>query len=276
LAETSRNCRPHALKPSLFFAQGFVRPLFFPRLIPGLTWQHLLSSHSKKLGANAVARLKFFSILRRVYGNELGMSIASSLSARASTAKMFSSMGRLRGWTVFVVALTLALRSFGEVTESPRERLLMDFNWRFHLGDDWGTCENLAKAGENPGPAGRDFSDAAWRKINLPHDWVPELPFDSTAAADHGFKPVGPGFHSNSVGWYRKTFDLPASDTGRRLMLEFDGVFRNCTVFINGYLIGRHQSGYSSFRYDISDLANCGGHNTLSVRVDASEFEGWF
>jgi beta-galactosidase len=159
---------------------------------------------------------------------------------------------------------------------APRERLLLDFGWKFHLGDNWGLSERLDKAGVNPGPAGRAFGDAHWRTVNLPHDWVPELPFDSTADDSHGFKPVGPGFHSNSVAWYRRTFTLPEADRGRRLSLEFDGVYRDCRVFFNGYLVGHHESGYSGFRYDITDLANCGGQNTVAVRVDTSQFEGWF
>ena len=152
----------------------------------------------------------------------------------------------------------------------------MDFGWKFHLGDDWGLSERLDKAGVNPGPAGRTFADANWRTVNLPHDWLPELPFDPNANPDHGFKPFGPNYHSNSVAWYRRTFQLPAEDRGRRLMLEFDGVYRNCNVFLNGYFLGHHASGYSGFRYDITDLANCGGPNTVAVRVDADQFEGWF
>jgi len=158
----------------------------------------------------------------------------------------------------------------------PRQRLLLDFDWKFHLGDDWGLSERLDKAGINPGPAGRTFADATWRTVNLPHDWLPELPFDPDSNPDHGFKPFGPGYHSNSVAWYRRAFQLPEEDRGRRLMLEFDGVYRDCRVYFNGYFLGRHQSGYTGFRYDITDLANCGGENTIAVRVDASEFEGWF
>jgi beta-galactosidase len=159
---------------------------------------------------------------------------------------------------------------------SPREKLLMDFGWKFHLGDDWGMSERLDKAGVNPGPAAINFGDTSWRTIDLPHDWVIELPFDPNSDTSHGFKPAGPHFHTNDVGWYRRSFTLPESDKGRRLWIQFDGVFRDCRVFVNGFLIGHHESGYSSFRYDITDVANCGGKNTVAVRVDASEFEGWF
>jgi beta-galactosidase len=184
--------------------------------------------------------------------------------------------------TVGAPILLLAFSNFclslasGAEAASPRERLLMDFGWKFHLGNDWGTGEDLAKAGSNRGPAGRNFSDASWRSVQLPHDWAIELPFEQRADGSHGFKPVGPGFPENSVGWYRRTFNLPKADAGKRLWLEFDGAYRDSRVFVNGYFVGHHESGYSSFRYDITDVANGGGKNVLAVRVDASEFEGWF
>lgn len=178
-----------------------------------------------------------------------------------------------------VAALCLALWPMGGQAAggaAPRERLLLDAAWKFHLGNDWGTGEKLDKAGESRGPAGRSFSDTGWRTLDLPHDWAIELPFDQRSDMSHGYKPVGPGFPANSVGWYRRAFTLPAEDAGKRLWLEFDGAFRDTRVFVNGYFVGHHESGYSSFRYDITDVANCGGRNTVAVRVDASEFEGWF
>jgi beta-galactosidase len=176
---------------------------------------------------------------------------------------------------VFLVILS-QFSAFQSSAAPAPERLLLDRGWRFHLGDEWGLDEKLDKAGVSPGPAATQFGDATWRKVDLPHDWAVELPFDSKADASHGFKPVGPGFHSNDVGWYRRTFTLPETDKGKRIWLEFDGVFRDSRVFFNGFLIGRHASGYSSFRHDVTDLVNCGGPNTVAVRVDASQFEGWF
>ncbi len=181
---------------------------------------------------------------------------------------------RLLSATALFVVLTSTL--FAAETNSPRERLLMDFGWKFHLGNEWGTGLNLAKAGSSSGPAGRSFGDSSWRTVNLPHDWAIELPFDQGADGSHGFKPVGPGFAANSVAWYRRTFELPKADAGKRLWLEFDGVFRDATVFVNGWFIGHHESGYSSFRYDITDVANVGSENVVAVKVDASQFEGWF
>ncbi len=170
----------------------------------------------------------------------------------------------------------LGLSAPAAAATAGRERLLMDFGWRFHLGNEWGSGYSLAKAGEGFGPASPEFSAAGWRRVNLPHDWAVELPFDPNADSSHGFKPVGPGFRQNDIGWYRRTFELPKADAGRRLWLEFDGVYRDCTVFVNGWFVGHHESGYDSFRYDITDLAHCGGSNLVAVRVDASRPEGWF
>ena len=159
---------------------------------------------------------------------------------------------------------------------APRERLLMDFGWRFHLGNEWGVGQNLAKAGAGIGPASVVYSDASWRRVDLPHDWAVELPFDPKGDTAHGSKALGEGFPQNSVGWYRQTFELPAADAGRRFWLEFDGAFRDCTVFVNGWFVGHHEGGYNSFRYDITDVAVPGGKNVIAVKVDASQFEGWF
>ena len=83
-------------------------------------------------------------------------------------------------------------------------------------------------------------------------------------------------FPENSIGWYRRELSIPASDRGRRIGLEFDGVFRDSVVWVNGHFIGREPSGYSSFRYDITDYLNYGGRNVVAVRVDATGEEGWW
>ena len=166
-----------------------------------------------------------------------------------------------------------------------RERLLLDAGWRFHLGhaDDpaqdfgYGTIEAFAKTGEFFAPGRADFDASAWRGVTLPHDWAVELPFESAAdLVDQGFKPLGRAHPATSIGWYRRVFDLPATDHGRRLALEFDGVFRDCLVVLNGVFLGRNLSGYAPFRFDITDMVNYGGPNVLVVRVDATEHEGWF
>jgi beta-galactosidase len=160
--------------------------------------------------------------------------------------------------------------------DSQREHLSLDANWKFHLGDDWPNALHLDKAGASSGPAAERFNDNSWRTLNLPHDWAIELPFDEHADGSHGFKPVGPGFPQNSIGWYRRTFDLPLADFGKRIWITFDGVFRDTTVWVNGWLVERHEGGYYPFRMDITDVAHFGGKNVITVKVDASKFEGWF
>jgi beta-galactosidase len=179
---------------------------------------------------------------------------------------------------LFLAALFLGIapRSEAAAGDSASQRLLLDAGWRFHLGNEWGSGYGLAKAGTGYGPASISYSDASWRTVDLPHDWAIELPFDQTADGSHGFRAVGEGFPQNSTGWYRRTLELPAADAGKRIWLEFDGVYRDCTVIVNGWFVGHHESGYSGFRYDITDVANAGGKNVISVRVDASLPEGWF
>ena len=183
--------------------------------------------------------------------------------------------------------LFMALLSFqlsGQT--SSREKLLMDRNWRFNFGHPYevgkdfnygtGYFSTFAKAGYGDGPAASNFDDRAWRSLDLPHDWAVEAPFSSKGSLSHGFKAIGKNFPERSIGWYRKTFSIPATDEGRKIFVEFDGVFRNSMVWINGHYLGVEPSGYSSFRYDLTDYLNYGGDNTIAVRVDATMEEGWF
>ena len=167
-----------------------------------------------------------------------------------------------------------------------RERLLLDFGWRFHLGHandpaqdfGFGSGGGTFAKSSNIIPAGRpNFDDSAWRKLDLPHDWAIELPFQNERTlTDHGSHPLGRAFPATSIGWYRRVFDLPASDAGRRIALEFDGVYRNSIVIFNGHYVGNNFSGYAPFRFDVTDLANYGSPNILLVRVDATLGDGWF
>ena len=196
---------------------------------------------------------------------------------------MKSSFRNLLFLTFLIISFNLPAHATGPV----REKLLLDFGWRFHLGDagtaegdfGFGADESFAKAGEAGGPAVPEFNDSTWRIVNFPHDWAVELGFinmKNDAVRDHGYKPVGRLFPKSSVGWYRRSFSIPASDKGRRITVKFDGVFRDCMVWLNGHLLGRNLSGYSEFDFDITDYLNYGGKNVLVVRADASQYEGWF
>ena len=103
-----------------------------------------------------------------------------------------------------------------------------------------------------------------------------ELPFDWAADGSHGFKTLGVKYPTNSIAWYRRTFELPKEDEGKRIWLTFDGVFRDATVWVNGWCVRHHEGGYYPFREDITDVVHFGGKNTIAVRVDATKIEGWF
>ena len=168
---------------------------------------------------------------------------------------------------------------------SPRERLLFDFGWKFFQGHASDPARDLgfgkgqgdfAKSGDFEFATAK-FDDAKWRALNLPHDWAVELPFVwDEEQNSHGYKPLGRRYPETSIGWYRRTFDIPKEDAGRRIAVEFDGAFRSALVFLNGYFIGRNDNGYAPFRFDITDFLNYGGKNYLVVRMDASFGDGWF
>lgn len=176
--------------------------------------------------------------------------------------------------------------SQGQQRPSVREHLLMDFGWRFAFGHPYDTKKDFdngtsyfsyfTKASYGDGAAATSFDDRAWRKLNLPHDWAVEQPFDEKASLSHGFKAIGRNFPDKSVGWYRKTFIIPKSDEGKHISIAFDGVFRNSIVWINGFYLGTEPSGYTGFEYNLSEYLNYGGENTIAVRVDATMEEGWF
>ncbi len=168
-----------------------------------------------------------------------------------------------------------------------RERLLLDFGWRFHLGNandaekdfHYGSSwtGNFEKTGNFLPAATAAFDDSDWSGIDLPHDWAVELPFvDDPGLLSAGFHPLGRKYPATSVGWYRRIFDLPAEDVGKRITLEFEGAYRDTLVVFNGFFVGQHTGGYDPFSFDVTDFANPGQRNVLLVRVDATQRDGWF
>jgi beta-galactosidase len=133
-----------------------------------------------------------------------------------------------------------------------RQELAADAGWKFLLGD-----ANGAEA--------VSFADAWWRTVDLPHDWSieskPEK--DNPSGSGEGFFPGG-------IGWYRKTFHAPADWKGKRVSVEFDGVYRDATVYLNGHKLGTHPYGYTAFTFDLTQELNFAGTNVLAVRVDNS------
>jgi beta-galactosidase len=174
------------------------------------------------------------------------------------------------------------------VEGSLRHSQSLDEGWKFHFGDaaepsrdfNFSLVSIFAKSGKAAGTAiAPDFSDRDWRTLQLPHDWAVELPFENSSDSDvmaHGYKPVGGLYPRTSIGWYRKHFNLSAADSGRRWVIRFDGVFRDSKVWINGFYLGGNASGYSGFEFDITDYVRFDKENVLAVRVDASQYEGWY
>ena len=169
-----------------------------------------------------------------------------------------------------------------------RESVLLDEGWQFAFGDasspekDFGCGTEyfnyLTKAASihNAGPYSPGFDASDWQIVDLPHDWVTLLPYSPDASHSHGYKQIGYAYPQNSVGWYRKTFTLPQDGSDRIYWLQFDGIFRNCSVFLNGFYLGGEASGYATQIYDITQYLRFGEDNLLCVRVDASLEEGWF
>lgn len=190
--------------------------------------------------------------------------------------------------TPFLLFLFILIQGLHSVLQAQniREHINIDKNWRFANGDaclngnDFGYGTSyftyFAKTGYGDGPASPKFEDRIWQQVDLPHDWAVALPFAKEASHSHGYKTIGWKYPENSIGWYRKTISIPESDLGKRISLQFNAVFRNSSVWINGFFLGNEPSGYTSFEYDITDYLNYGGDNVIAVRVDASMEEGWF
>jgi beta-galactosidase len=215
--------------------------------------------------------------------------LAASVGALATNAALpeSASAATEETWGAEAAAAAAAGANPAEAP-SPRERSRLDRGWRFHLGHandpakDFGFGAaareaTFAKADDFRPVAAANFNDRSWRSVDLPHDWAVELPFQNgVGLAHHGAKPIGRDYPESSIGWYRRVFEIPASDAGKRLAVEFDGVFRRAMVIFNGHYLGENDSGYAPFRLDLTDLAEPGARNVLVVRVDATLGEGWF
>ncbi|HBZ68050.1 MAG TPA: hypothetical protein DEO70_14540 [Bacteroidales bacterium] len=185
--------------------------------------------------------------------------------------------------------LLLILLIPGFITaQGTRQKICIDSDWKFHPGHasdplqdfNYKIANIFAKTGKAEGTAiDPKFDDKGWRSLNLPHDWAVELPFEFSGNADmmsHGYKTIGALYPQNSVGWYRKTFPISLSDSGKRLAIQFDGIYRDASVWLNGFYLGTNASGYIGQTFDITDYVSFGSENVLVVRVDATQAEGWF
>jgi len=159
-----------------------------------------------------------------------------------------------------LVLATVAAHAYHD-SNGPRQRLSMDLNWLFTWGDPAG-AQGLA------------FDDSGWRVLDVPHDWSIEGPYSETnsTGGSGGYLPAG-------IGWYRKHFTTPASFLDKEVSVQFDGVFMNADIFLNGHQIGHHAYGYTSFNSDLTPfLAAAGNDNILAVRVanDVQPNSRWY
>jgi beta-galactosidase len=170
-------------------------------------------------------------------------------------------LGRALGAAAVVSALDSASQLVAQTPEpSARIRESFDFGWWFFKGDA-------------PGAQQPAFAAPNWRTLDLPHDWSIEGPFsrNESSGGSGGYAPTG-------IGWYRKRFRLPASYAGRRVFIEFDGVYQNSEVWINGQYLGQRPFGYIGFAYDLTPHLNPGNENVIAVKVDNSRQPGsrWY
>ncbi|MGM9489289.1 beta-galactosidase GalA [Ideonella sp. YS5] len=171
----------------------------------------------------------------------------------------------------------LALLMFAMPALASRDRLSLDQGWLFHLGEvsappvkGHGMSYFNGKANGAGGAAAADYDDSGWRRLDLPHDWAVEGPFDPKENASQGYRPRG-------IGWYRRYLQLPESDRGRHLELQFDAIATHSTVWVNGVVVNRNWSGYNGRSIDITPYVRYGADvNTIAVRVDAEAMEGWW
>lgn len=170
-----------------------------------------------------------------------------------------------------------------------------DFNWQFHKGDI--AMKKVVKSGGQGGltdanvkiitskdtvidytntNSAKIFKPTDWTEVNLPHDWLIEESFVNDD--NIGSQPAGNGYLSGGISFYRKEFEIPETDKGKKISIEFDGIFRNSTVWVNGHSMGSHLSGYTPSNYDLTDVLRYGneGKNVIVVKVDASGYEGWW
>ena len=166
---------------------------------------------------------------------------------------------QLKTMKKLLLLTVIVLQTLTIEAQSVRETILLDKGWKFMFGHaanpkkDFGCGTEyfnyLTKASSihNEGPYVQKFDDSSWQEVQIPHDWVTTLPYAAEASHSHGYKTVGWKYPETSVGWYRKTLTIPAGDLGKRLLLRFDGIFRNATVWFNGY--GAQRLCHTSIRY---------------------------
>ena len=158
----------------------------------------------------------------------------------------------MKNKTVYKIGLTILCCFLMELANAQLSRTIpFDEDWKFIREDVKGAEQT-------------DFNDAAWRSLNVPHDWSIEGPYDRNNPTGRGG-----GYLPGGIGWYRKTFTINEGDAKQLAFIEFDGVMANSDVWINGYHLGKRPNGYVSFQYDMTGHLNYGSKkNVIAVRAD--------
>ncbi|MGB8316758.1 MAG: glycoside hydrolase family 2 TIM barrel-domain containing protein, partial [Ignavibacteriaceae bacterium] len=212
--------------------------------------------------------------------------------------KRIKGLTNILGLTFFLLS-SFPISGIAQQTQqsimNKRTKECFDFNWMFHKGDI--AMKRVVQAGGQGGltdvdvkvittkdtvidyanvNSARVFYPRDWKEVNLPHDWCVEGTFVHNDSL--GNQPAANGYLPAGIGFYRKEFEIPESDKGKKIIIEFDGIFRNSTVWVNGFLMGNHLSGYTPSFYDLTDVLRYGneGKNVILVKVDAREYEGWW
>lgn len=161
----------------------------------------------------------------------------------------------MKNLVMFLFPVLFLVACKGGDEQCVREKQLFDSGWSFHKGDI-------------SGAESKEFDIASWRMVDLPHDFSiedvegTESPFDPEAVGG-----INSGFTVGGTAWYRKVFDVPADFKNRRMEICFEGAYMNTDVWVNGMHLGNHPYGYTQFRYDLTDVLQYGGKNTIAVQV---------
>ena len=151
---------------------------------------------------------------------------------------------------LLLIALPILFYSCTPEEESVRETAKITRDWKFILADE-------------PDFKDPEFDDSTWRNLNVPHDWSIEGKFSETNPST-----PGGGALPGGIGWYRKSIWADKADEGKKFFIDFDGVYKNSEVYLNGHLLGKRPYGYSSFRYELTPDLKFGETNIIAVRVD--------
>lgn len=156
------------------------------------------------------------------------------------------------------VFLWMVFASFQLSAQQQYGRELFNARWQFHLGD-------------LPGAFAPHFNDASWRTVDVPHDYSIEGDFNKNLPSCNSYLPGG-------IGWYRKSFTVPATQAGKKIVIQFDGVYKNSEVWINGHYLGKRPSGYVAFEYELTPWIRVGQQNVIAVKVDHEDLtdSGWY